>query len=80
MAHYDGIFGETPGRITVTETGGVYEATPHIVEGGVPTPLPRLRGGATSVRSSSEAGAVEAAALALESRYGPRAGALKKVD
>jgi hypothetical protein len=79
MAYYEGTFGETTGRIEVIESGGVYEAVPHVVEGGVPTPVQRLRGGQTSVRSNSESGAVEAAALVLESHYGPRRGPLQRV-
>ena len=79
MAYYEGTFGETSGRITVTESGGVYEAIPHLVEGGTATPVRRRRGGATTIRSNSESGAVEAAALVLESYYGRRKGPLKKI-
>jgi hypothetical protein len=79
MAYYEATFGETDGRIAVTERGGVYEAVPCVVEGGVPTPVQRLRGGKMSVRSNSESGAVEAAALVLESHYGPRKGSLTRV-
>lgn len=80
MTRYEGSFGGTRGRVTVSREGGMFVATPYMIEGDIATPIARLRGGSTEVRADTEENAVQAAALVLESRFGPRQKPLERVD
>jgi len=80
VTRYEGSFGGTRGRVTVSRQGAVFVATPYVFEGDVATPITRMRGGSAEVRADSEENAVQGAALVLEARYGPRQGQLQRVE